>query len=569
MDKSKIFKLSSVKNNQELHPFDLSQSRMFSVAPGQIHVIQCLEVLPHDKFRISVDNLTRAMPLNSAAFARCKEYFNFHFVPTRLLWKYFPNMIIKNSHTDSATSITDASTPTMIPRFRLDDLQSNIESLADLDPVSTDELGFNYAQGVTTLAQELGYGYLTADNPRIPSVYVSLLPFLAYQKVYQDFYRSSQWEEYDSTSFNVDYLNSVYTNPDTNNLQISLDPDDPANCRNIFGIRYANYAKDYFTGVRPSTQFGDVSVVSVSTDKWTSDDPDSEGNLKLASAGFVDSSAEGNITLKGTFDILSLRKAEAIQRLREIQQANDFRYNAQIKALFGYEVPDYRAQLAEYIGGFSNVMKITDIDATAAGSTTDSPTLSSSSLLGQVSGKGIFGGSSDSIDFSVPEHGFIIGTYYVGVTPNYPALGIARQNLHLEYEDFYNPMYQNLGLSGVKVGELVPELTDDPNHRTYFNTDYGYSVRYLEYKSQPDYVYDEFMSGQSLSYWNTPIESSKLRQVAETGSIDYRFMKIKPDALNPIFKVYYDGSTATNPFLVNLYINIQALRPMSIDGMPY
>ena len=34
---------------------------------------------------------------------------------------------------------------------------------------------------------------------------VSLFPLLAYQKIYQDFFRWSQWENADPTSYNVDY----------------------------------------------------------------------------------------------------------------------------------------------------------------------------------------------------------------------------------------------------------------------------------------------------------------------------------------------------------------------------
>ena len=113
----KVFQLSSVKNNIHKNGFDLSQSRMFSTAPGIINVCYAKECVPGDKFQISVENLTRTQTLNTAAYARAKEFWNFHFVPFRLLWRYFPDMIIQNSHADTASSPISSSVPSQCPRF--------------------------------------------------------------------------------------------------------------------------------------------------------------------------------------------------------------------------------------------------------------------------------------------------------------------------------------------------------------------------------------------------------------------------------------------------------------------
>ena len=90
-----------------------------------------------------------------------------------------------------------------------------------------------------------------ADNPLVyssPQV-VNALPFLAYQKIYYDFFSNSQWEKHKAYAYNVDYWSGTG--------QISLVTD-------MVQLRYANYPKDYFMGMLPSSQYGSVAVLSSS-----------------------------------------------------------------------------------------------------------------------------------------------------------------------------------------------------------------------------------------------------------------------------------------------------------------
>ena len=80
---------------------------------------------------------------------------------------------------------------------------------------------------------------------------VNLLPLLAYQKVYFDFYSNSQWEKHLAYAYNVDYW--------TGNTSISLAVD-------MLKLRYADYPKDYFTGILPASQYGSVAVLPSSYD---------------------------------------------------------------------------------------------------------------------------------------------------------------------------------------------------------------------------------------------------------------------------------------------------------------
>ena len=93
-----------------------------------------------------------------------------------------------------------------------------------------------------------------AVNPLVyqASQVVNALPFLTYQKIYFDVYSNSQWEKHLAYAYNVDYWSG--------SGQISL-------VTEMVKLRYANYPKDYFMGMLPSSQYGSVAVLPSSYDK--------------------------------------------------------------------------------------------------------------------------------------------------------------------------------------------------------------------------------------------------------------------------------------------------------------
>ena len=86
------------------------------------------------------------------------------------------------------------------------------------------------------------------DNPLVyqTSQTVNMLPLLTYQKIYYDMFSNSQWEKHKAYAYNLDYWSG--TGP------ISLVTD-------MVKLRYANYPKDYFMGMLPSSQYGSVAVL--------------------------------------------------------------------------------------------------------------------------------------------------------------------------------------------------------------------------------------------------------------------------------------------------------------------
>ena len=133
-----------------------------------------------------------------------------------------------------------------------------------------DDAGLPYAYGASKILDMLGYGsflsssntakaaitsaYLgktsvtDANNPLVYSVSqtVNILPLLAYQKIYYDFFSESQWEKHLAYAYNVDYWDGK--------SQLTLAPE-------MLQLRYANYPKDYFMGMLPNSQYGSVAIL--------------------------------------------------------------------------------------------------------------------------------------------------------------------------------------------------------------------------------------------------------------------------------------------------------------------
>ena len=85
-----VMSLKSFKNSVKRNGFDLSHKNAFTAKAGELLPIFCQEVIPGDKFRINGQGFTRTQPIMSAAFVRLREYYDFFFVPYKLLWNRFP-----------------------------------------------------------------------------------------------------------------------------------------------------------------------------------------------------------------------------------------------------------------------------------------------------------------------------------------------------------------------------------------------------------------------------------------------------------------------------------------------
>jgi hypothetical protein len=81
-----IMSLKGLRNKTSRNGFDLSFKKNFTAKAGELLPVMVKEVLPGDSFNINLKSFTRTQPVNTAAFARMREYYDFFFVPYDLLW---------------------------------------------------------------------------------------------------------------------------------------------------------------------------------------------------------------------------------------------------------------------------------------------------------------------------------------------------------------------------------------------------------------------------------------------------------------------------------------------------
>ncbi len=636
MANKNLFSFKDVRNKPNRNGFDLSQKNSFTAKVGELLPVYHKIALPGDKFNFKVQHVTRTQPVNTAAFTRIREYFDFFFVPYRLLWRYFPTAVTQmGANAQSASSPTQHTTlSTNLPYINLSTLVKFTPQPGENTPDSSllcyslnhgvvDAVGLPHAYQSAKLLSYLGYCFcdpqkftdyhkfvssgasLPADfkNFYVIDLKVSPFPLLAYQKIYYDFFRNSVWEKSQTYAFNCDYITS------DDEMQIYTPPffKDSSNwIRNsLITLRYANWNKDMFMGGFPSTQNGSQASVNIdlasigatlnstgrtfdtlikgrsSVDGSTTDlelhgvfnedNPAQRGQGLTTPSGDVlpqgsqlyAPSSQVSVTtnavfdeLKGAFGILNLRKAQALQKWKEISQSDES-YKAQIYKHFGVNVPDTLSMQCTYIGGCTNNVDINEVvnqNLFGDGKGADA----------SISGKGLGSGEDYCGDFEVKEHGIIMCIYHAVPLLDYENIGTDKQLVKTHPTDFPIPEFDSLGLEPLSTLHLNNCNTELRLGAVPFSS---YTPRYIDFKSSVDLVNGAFLT--TLRQWNAPITREYLNSTTD-GLFDYRFFKVHPQVLNPIFGVSADvKGWDSDQLLVNSYINVNAVRNLDYYGMPY
>jgi hypothetical protein len=406
--------------------FDLSSKKLFTAKVGEILPCYWQLAIPDTNYRISSDWFTRTVPVNTAAYTRIKEYYDFYAVPLRLISRALPQAFTQMTDymTSAASGTANTEMLTSVPNTTLNLLSLSLQSISGNDVF--DDAGLPYVYGSSKILDMLGYGsflsssntakaaitkaYLGIDklsdasNPLVYSVSqtVNLLPLLAYQKVYYDFFSESQWEKHLAYSYNVDYWDG--------RSQLTLVPE-------MLRLRYANYPKDYFMGMLPSSQYGSVAVLPgtlAPTDNssrvyaFTSGTGSVGSILNSPSSTAVvtnnTSTATRYATLNSDLSALSIRATEYLQRWKEVVQFSSKDYSDQMAAQFGIKAPEYMGNHAHYIGGWSNVININEVLNT---------NLEADGSQAVIAGKGVGSQSGHTLTYDCgAEHQVIMCVYH-------------------------------------------------------------------------------------------------------------------------------------------------------------
>ena len=593
---SNLFSYGTIKNKPARSGFDLSNHLSFTAKAGELLPVYWKLLLPGTKVKLNNSNFTRTMPVNTAAYTRIREYFDWYFVPLRLINKNLPQALVQmNDQPVQAQNIVLNKTVTnSIPYTSMESLCTIIGNYKESSDPS-DCQGFRRDALAAKLLRYLRYGnfaysssYSSFTNKNFnlsskdnfslfgsTNLSLNVLPIAAYQKIYCDWFRFEQWEKACPYTYNFDY----YTGGDVLTPVLN-DEREFWKTDNILSLRYANYNKDLFMGVMPSSQLGSVATISVannaglaynnslllrniSTSSVISTASNSSNPLALkANSGPVSADQVLGVNVGGlvsSFDILSFRIAEATQKWKEVTQCAKQGYKEQLEAHFNVKLSEALSDHCRYIGGCSSDITISEVLNT---------NLSASDA--DIKGKGIGGGYCDET-FSCNEHGILMCIYHSVPLLDYLRSGQDYQLLHTIATDLPVPEFDHIGMEALPIEVLFNEYGNIGNAVKAIDV-LGYSPRYIGYKTSVDWVTGAFET--TLDSWVSPLTSKiQADKLAFTNSSSYyvgwAWFKVAPAVLDSIFVTKVDYTWDTDQFLVNVNFDVKAVQNLDYNGMPY
>ena len=162
--------LDRARINTHRSSFDLSSKKLFTAKVGEILPCYWQIAIPGTKYRISSDWFTRTVPVNTAAYTRIKEYYDFYAVPLRLISRAIPQAFTQMADYMTSAASISANTDTLssVPYTTLQKFDTILGSQF-ID--STDDVGLPVGYGSSKLLDMLGYGsFISKTNGNKASI---------------------------------------------------------------------------------------------------------------------------------------------------------------------------------------------------------------------------------------------------------------------------------------------------------------------------------------------------------------------------------------------------------------
>lgn len=592
-----LFSLKDIRNHPRRSAFDLSSKVAFSAKSGELLPIKWYFTMPGDKFTLKRQHFTRTQPVNTSAYTRIREYYDWFWVPLHLLWRNAPEVISQmQSNVQHSNSQTSALTlGNYLPTISNNQLEIVCERLSG----KKNYFGFDRSDLSYKLMQYLRVGNTGRSSSNfgtsVPvsdasytqafrfNLNLSIFPFLAYKKFCQDYFRYSQWQNSSPYLWNIDYYTGVQQQLFSS---VPAAGDSYWNNNTMFDLEYCNWNKDMFMGVLPDTQFGDVATID--TGGLNARDLYVEAKVSSSSSSRVylgnkitPSGSDFSInagpsavasnplfvsmpSVAASFDVLALRRGEALQRWKEISLNVPQNYRAQIKAHFGVDVGEDMSGMSTYIGGDSSSLDISEVVNTNLQS-------GDSQSEAVIAGKGV-GSSQSSEKFESRDWGILMCIYHNVPLLDYVPSAPDPQFFVTQNTDLPIPELDSIGMQSIPIS--MYSNSDKELITGFSSSDYtmGYLPRYYSWKTSYDYVLGAFTTTEKE--WVAPITPTIWKNMlstvsTESSSVSYNIFKVNPSVLDSIFQVNADSKWDTDPFLINCAFDVKVVRNLDYSGMPY
>ena len=189
---SSLFSYGDIKNKPRRSGFDLGNKNAFTAKVDELLPVYWKFCLPGDKFHISQEWFTRTQPVDTSAFTRIREYYEWFFVPLHLMYRNSNEAIMsmENQPNYAASGTQSISFNRKLPWVDLHTLNAAITNV-QASTYHNNMFGFDRSSGFYKLFNYLGTGE-TDPSKTLANLRLSAFPFYAYQKIYSARYRD--WE---------------------------------------------------------------------------------------------------------------------------------------------------------------------------------------------------------------------------------------------------------------------------------------------------------------------------------------------------------------------------------------
>lgn len=244
-------------------------------------------------------------------------------------------------------------------------------------------------------------------------------------------------------------------------------------------------------------------------------------------------------------NVNELRYLFALQRMLEKDARGGTRYVEFLREHFGVVSPDARLQRSEYLGGARVPINISQVVQTSE--STDS------SKQGNVSAFSLTNGSC-RFSKGFVEHGIVLGVICVRQLHSYQQ-GVNKRLFRFKRTDFYDPVFNNIGEQPVYTRELFYNTTIDDSQ--IFN----YNEAWADYR-----IGESRISGALRSSADEGLDVWHLGDDYENAPVyNAQFIEETPIYLDRCLAV---PSTTAPQFIIDFYVNNKAYRVMSPYSRP-
>lgn len=422
------------------------------------------------------------------------------------------------------------------------------------------------------------------DNGLTQYEFVNVYAIYAYNKCFYDYMRNVYYDvDYSVYNYNCDFINgNTLYGSIIGNIYIPL---------RWYHLETHQWKKDMFTGCLPDNQLGQVSSVLLSGNLGDASFDDSVTRIynsgsDTVTPGYLNQQSSNLYSVSGTsqgsvrivnshthslsdasFDVLALKRAEAIQQYRQDLMRAGNRTKDIFNQIYGTTPKSELDECPYFIEVASNDVNVNPIIATAETG------MEANGKLGDIAARSTINGSPLHFKFSTKDFGVIIFLSYIVPDSFYNSTRLDPFVTHLDQEAHGLPYFQNLGLQPI-IGEFLSNLAPASSRHSIR----GYVPPYIERKSDIDLVHgnlvDTFIPRVgdidvdvdfqgSLSHW---VVARTDMQQEETTTL--RQFYINPRIVDSVFAVAAGDDYESDHYLTYSKIDIKAVRPFSEIGLP-